>query len=292
MHILVLLAAVLVQPPEYASVKNIGRYATVEEYSRAASDSRYRLSRVAYESDGLNVFAYVYAPAQPKENLPVIVFNRGSWVWPEFAGEYLTTFWRLAEAGFVVVAPMYRQSGGAPGRDEMGGADVNDLMNVMTVIESLPGADARSVFLYGESRGGMMAYQAVARGFPAKAAAVIGAFTDLAGLIEAKPQAKRMTTAIWPDYDATTAPAIHERRSAIAWAEKLNVPLLIMHGGADNDVPPGQSLALAMKLESLGRPYELIIRAGENHILSGWRNERDARAVEWFRRHQTARPSK
>ena len=72
---------------------------------------------------------------------------------------------------------MYRGSEGAPGRDEMGGADLADLMNIRAVIASLPYADATNTFLYGESRGGMMVLQALRDGFEARAAATVGAFT-------------------------------------------------------------------------------------------------------------------
>ena len=82
---------------------------------------------------------------------------------------------RLTDAGFAVVAQMYRDSEGAPGRDELGGADLADLMNIQPVIAALPYADAGQMFLYGESKGGMMAPQALRDGFPARAAAVVGA---------------------------------------------------------------------------------------------------------------------
>jgi dipeptidyl aminopeptidase/acylaminoacyl peptidase len=62
-----------------------------------------------------------------------------------------------------------------------------------------------------------------------------------------------------------------------------------MHGGADGDVPPAQALALAMRLHSLGKPYELVIRSGAHHVLAEWRAERDAHAVEWFQRHMAPR---
>ena len=62
-----------------------------------------------------------------------------------------------------------------------------------------------------------------------------------------------------------------------------------MHGGADKSVSPAQALALASKLESLGKPYELLIRAGSNHVMTDWRAERDRHAIDWFRRHATKR---
>ena len=69
------------------------------------------------------------------------------------------------------------------------------------------------------------------------------------------------------------------------WPEKLDVPLLIMHGGNDRTVDPTQVLSLASKLQQLGKRYELVIRAGANHTLAQWSTGRDALAIEWFRRH-------
>lgn len=57
------------------------------------------------------------------------------------------------------------------------------------------------------------------------------------------------------------------------------------HGGADEDVSPSHALALATKLQELGKTYQLIIRSGSNHHLADWRAERDAQAIEWFRHH-------
>ena len=111
-------AATADELPDYAAIPHIDRYATRAEYDEARADTRFRLTRAGYDSDGVKVFAYVYAPAaKPEHALPVVIFNRGSYTWKEFAGEYLTTWHRLAVAGFVVIAPMLRGSGGAEGRD-------------------------------------------------------------------------------------------------------------------------------------------------------------------------------
>jgi dipeptidyl aminopeptidase/acylaminoacyl peptidase len=273
-----------VTPPPFGSIAHIERYATAAEYETARSDSRFRLSQVSYTSDDLTVFAYLYAPVTIKGKLPVVVFNRGSYVWREFAGEYLAMFHRLAQAGFIVVAPMYRGSGGAAGRDEMGGADVDDLMNTTSLLSEIQGIDVRNVFMYGESRGGMMTYQAIRDHYPMNAAAVCGAFADMAELTGAAGKFGNAAKAIWPDYSQNRE-AIDERRSAVRWPERLNTPVLIMHGGSDGDVPPSQSIALAAKLQALGKPYELLIRAGANHVMSEWRVGRDEYAIEWFRRH-------
>ena len=133
-----------------------------------------------------------------------------------------------------------------------------------------------------------MVFQALRDGFPAKAASVFGAFTDLDTLIASDPALyDRLCPSIWPDF-ATSRDAIVTRRSAVRWAERLRAPLLLMHGGADSGVSPAQTLRLAERLQSLGREYELHVYAGDGHTLRKNQADRDARAAEWFRRHERA----
>ncbi len=58
-----------------------------------------------------------------------------------------------------------------------------------------------------------------------------------------------------------------------------------MHGTADKSVNPSQSLALAQQLQKLGKTYEPIVYAQDNHFLSRNEEDRDRRALAWFKRH-------
>lgn len=258
------------------------------EYQRARKDRRFQLERVRYASGGLAVHAYVYRPSEVHgRKLPAGVFNRGSYTLGDIGAELLRMLHRLASEGFVVVVPMYRGSDGAPGRDEMGGADVEDVMNVVPLSRALGFVDVDNLFLYGESRGGMMTYQALRQRFPARAAATFGAFTDLEQMLDASPPMRKAADSIWPDY-AERREHHAETRSAVRWAEALEVPLLLMHEGADGSVSPTHSLALAGKLQALGREYELHVFAGDGHRLDAHRVERDRAAAAWFRQYLKA----
>lgn len=261
--------------------------ASKEEYESAIRDTNFEFQRLKYMSDGLKVTAYLYKPTRVSDSkLPAIIFNRGSFVLGDIAPELVSLFHRLASEGFVVLAPMYRQSDGGEGRDEMGGGDLNDLMNSAALAKSLGFIDVNNLFLYGESRGGVMIYLAVKKNFPANAAAVYGAFTDMEALIKDNPEVYRpqLLNQIWPDFNSRKD-EIFRSRSAIFWPESLTIPLLIMHGGADRGLNPSQSLTIAQKLQSLGKTYELIIYAGDGHRLAHNQADRDRRAVAWFRKH-------
>jgi dipeptidyl aminopeptidase/acylaminoacyl peptidase len=275
------------QFPDYQTAvekTDVENYAAKEDYEKAVADGNFEFSKLTYLSDSLKVKAYLYQPKKIDAKFPVIVFNRGSTVRGDIAPELVVFFNRLARAGFVVVAPLYRQSDGGEGRDEVGGADVNDLMNVVPLIKSLGFADAGNLFLYGESRGGIMTYLALKRNFPARAAAVFGAITDFEDYIKAN--ARFMTPAVlsqlWPDYEQNKEKLLGER-SAINWADSINAPILIMHGGGDPQVNPLHSLSMAEKLQSLGKTYQLKIYAGDNHILAKSQVERDRETINWFK---------
>jgi dipeptidyl aminopeptidase/acylaminoacyl peptidase len=259
-------------------------YASRKEYTAAAADDRFVFEKLRYRSEGLEVVAYLYR-SRDERSRPVIVFNRGSFVRGDIAPELLAMFHRLALDGFSIIAPMYRGSDGGEGKDEMGGADLADLMNVEKLIGTLPFLDSRNIFLYGESRGGMMVFQALRDGFPARAAATYGAFTDLAGMVSGE-QGLAMANAIWPDF-AEHRDRIIARRSAIQWPEQLEVPLLLMHGSDDQSVDPLQTLMLASALAKAQQEFGVIVFPGGNHVLTDYRTERDRQAAAFFRRQMT-----
>jgi dipeptidyl aminopeptidase/acylaminoacyl peptidase len=267
---------------------NVKRYASQQDYEQAVNDPGFELQKLKYLSDGLKVVAYLYLPKKMEgKSLPAIIFNRPSAIRGDIAPELVHFFHGLAAEGFVILAPMYRQSDGGEGHDEMGGADLNDLMNVVPLAKSLGFVDMKNLFLYGASRGGIMTHMALKRNFPANAAVVFGATTDLEATIAAQPQiyTPAMLKQFMSDLD-TRKDELLKARSAIHWPELLGAPLLIMHGGSDRDVSASQSLALAERLQKLGKTYELIVYAQDNHSLSRNQDDRDRRAIAWFKKHQ------
>lgn len=276
--------------PEQARM--VRSYYTPDEYERAMAAVRaapFQLERIVYTSDGLKVVAYLYAPRATRgKRLPAIIFNRGSAQAPDQGFVFAPFFERLARAGYVVIAPQYRGSAGGEGRDEIGGADVHDVLNTVPVLRSLGFVDMDDVFMYGESRGGMMTLQALRDHAPVRAAAVFGAFVDLDAYLAATPQLD--PHAFFPDWDTRHADIV-TRRSAIRWVDSLTTPLLIMNGGADTQVSPTNALRLAERLGELKRPYELVIFGYDGHVLRQHQVERDRQAVAWFRRHAKAAPA-
>jgi len=261
----------------------VDRYADSTAYDAARSDAAFEARRWRYLSDSVEVVAFVLRP-RGAEPHPAIVYCRGSYLQQGMAPSLLPLLHRLARAGYLVVAPQYRGSEGGEGRDEMGGADVEDVLAAIRLVATRPEVDRSSVYLYGESRGGMMTFQAIRDGATVRAAATVGAFTDLDTLFRDDERSAALASKIWPGYEQHSA-EIALRRSAARWADRIRVPLLILHGSSDDQVRPRQSERLAAALTRAGTPHELRIVPGGSHTLGERSAFRDSLVVRWFRAH-------
>jgi dipeptidyl aminopeptidase/acylaminoacyl peptidase len=246
------------------------------------SGTAVRCRRITYASDGLGVVGFIVEPVTPGRH-PLVVVNRGGNL--AFGalrtGDLLEmTGWALE--GYVAVATQYRGVDGGEGREEFGGADVADVLNLAALARALPTVDASRTYMYGVSRGGMQTLLALKAGLQVRAAAIVGAPTDLAASLTHRPEMEEVYRDLMPDY-ARRRDEHLRTRSAVHWPEALTAPLLILHGGADWRVWPGNALALASALQSRERPYGLVIYAGDDHpITANWPDAR-ARIREWFR---------
>jgi dipeptidyl aminopeptidase/acylaminoacyl peptidase len=131
----------------------------------------------------------------------------------------------------------------------------------------------------------MMTYLALKHHIPVNAVAVGGGLTDLVSEGKRRPALANVWSALMPSFEQRGADLMRER-SAVYWPEQINVPVFILHGGADWRADPmSQALDFAKKLQELGKKYELIIYADDDHGLSLNRADSDRRIVEWFKKY-------
>jgi len=267
-------------------------YATPEEFAQGVKASQsVDCTRIVYRSDGLRVAGLIWRPKdQGSRRLPLIVFVRGgnrdfSKI-PPWHG-----FHRLAAEGFVILASQYRGVDGGEGVEEFGGADVDDVRNLVPAAASLGIADLDNVFLLGWSRGAMEALLALKHGMRANAIAIGGGLLDLVAEAARRPA---LVTNVWstliPEF-ATRRDAVLRERSAMDWPEAVTAPILILHGGGDWRASPIESMNFAQKLHAAGREYELVVYANDDHAITVNRIDRNRRIVEWFRTHMRPAPA-
>ena len=259
------------------------------EYDAARTSTAVECRRITYLSDGLKVVGFIVQPVSVGRHYPVIVFNRGGLLDIGKINEVnLVDFYDLASHGFLVAASQCRGNDGSEGREEFGGSDVNDVLALRDLAIALPDADAQNVFFYGLSRGGLMTFLALRRGATVNAVAVVGAILDLEDAIEAgklrAPGIAKTVLNLIPDYATRGASALRDR-SAVHWPEEVNVPALIIHGGADEEVPVSEALTFAARLNDLRKSFELVVYASDSHEVTNNRKDRNSRIVSWFRRH-------
>lgn len=224
------------------------------------------ISTVTYLSDGLKVNGYLL---RPKEEgvYPCVIYNRGGN--REFGvlsqDNAVFSLARIASWGYVVVASQYRGNAGGEGQEEFGGADVNDVVSLIPLLESIPQADATRIGMYGQSRGGMMTYLALTRTDRIRAAAIRAGMADSFDTVARRPEMVELVySQLVPGWRDQREEAL-EARSAVRWPEKLHkgTPILLLHGSSDWRVHPSQAFNMAEAL------YESKHLAGPGQRLGG-----------------------
>lgn len=233
-------------------------------------------------SDGADVYARLYKPANPHPDKPAVLFVHGAgylqnahkW-WSSYFREYMFNN-MLADNGYYVMDIDYRGSAGY-GRDwrtgiyrHMGGKDLSDHVDAVNYLVNTFGVNPKNVGLYGGSYGG---------------------FITLMGMFN-KPEvfaagASLRPVTDWANYNhGYTSNILNEpfndsiayrRSSPYYFAEGLKGHLLICHGMVDVNVHYQDAVKLIQRLIELGKDnWELASYPLEDHGFvepSSWTDE-------------------
>ncbi len=228
---------------------------------------------------------------------PMVIFVHGAGYlqntingWNNYYREFMFNE-MLAQKGYVVLDIDYRGSAGygqawrTDVYDFLGGPDMQDHVDAIDYAVKNYGVDAGKVGVYGGSYGGFMAEMLIFRA-PDKvaAAAALRPVADWKNYYASSPiyTAERLG---FPDKN----PEAYKRSSPIAYADKLEKPLLILHGMQDDNVHVQDSVQLVEKLIRLGKtPYfEAMFYPAENHTFArpeSWTDEY-SRILTFFEKH-------
>lgn len=272
--------------PRLLAVPGEERWAQVEQP---------RVEDWSFRARGDTISGRIYYPPDfdSDQTYPLIVYYYGGTV-PvsrNFGGRYPKELW--AGLGYVVFVP---QPSGATGfGQEFSARHVNDwgqrvAGEIVTGAERLLSEkdflDPERVGCIGASFGGFMTMQLLTK-------------TDLFAGCVAHAGISSISS-YWGEgwwgyaYSAMATagsypwnrPDIYVERSPLFSADRITTPLLLLHGTADTNVPPGESEQLYTALEVLGREVEYVRILGENHQIFSypkrvlWTNT----IVAWFER--------
>lgn len=248
-------------------------------------------SRIEYDSGGCKVTGVeVLSTAPGHEKMPLVIYNRGG------NREYgmlsvmqvqimMAHYAYHMKAG--VLASNYRGNDGGEGREEFGGVDIGDVLALIEIGKAQPWWDGKNIFMLGWSRGGMMTYLALKHAAPITAAAIGAGTADLFENAAARPEMEKQYEELIPDYANCREQALRER-SAVFWPEKINAPLLLLHGDADWRVDVSHARRMYALLKELGKPVNYIEFSGGDHGLIAERAKVQEAILDWFKRYRIA----
>ena len=228
--------------------------------------------------DGLMIPAYLTLPkGVPAKQLPVVIYPHGGpWARDMWGYDPYAQF--LANRGYAVLQPNFRSSTGYgkkflnAGNKEWGtGAMQNDLSDGVKYLIAQGIADPKRVGIFGGSYGGYATLAGVtftpelyACGVPYVAP------SNLITLIESFPAYWRpMLKGSW--YMRVGDPADPkdradlEKRSPLNFVDRIQAPLLVVHGANDPRVKRSESDRIVMALRDKGRPVEYLVAPDEGH---------------------------
>jgi dipeptidyl aminopeptidase/acylaminoacyl peptidase len=191
----------------------------------------------------------------------------------------------FAQQGYVVLTPDYRGSSGYSRDWSTGvymGIGVNDTADVASgadYLKTLGYVDADRIGVFGLSYGGFLTLQAMTVDPTLWRAGI-----DVAGVVDWATYGAGYTT---PRLGTPVQnPEIYDISAPIQHMEKLERPLLVLHGTNDRNVSFADSLRLFDVLIKLGKSFESQIYPGEIHFFRRDIVLRDAwkRAEDFFER--------
>ncbi len=250
---------------------------------------------------GTTIEGRVYYPPDfsPEGRYPCIVYYYGGTtpVTRDFGGRYPKELW--AANGYVVYV---MQPSGATGFGQAFSAlHVNDWGKIVAgeiidgskkFLAAHPFVDSSRVGCIGASYGGFMTMTLVSKTNLFAAAVAHAGISSISSywgqgywgyLYSAVATANSFP---WNRKD------IYVNRSPLFNADKINTPLLLLHGTADTNVPTGESIQLYTALKLLGKTVELVeIKDQNHHIMAYGKRKRWTKTIiAWFDRWLKGQP--
>ncbi|HVF95597.1 MAG TPA: S9 family peptidase, partial [Sphingomonas sp.] len=144
----------------------------------------------------------------------------------------------------------------------MGSVEVEDQLAGAKYLGTLPFVDPARIATYGWSYGGYMSLKMLQQNPGVYAAAVAGAPVTDWQLYDTHYTERYLG-------DPAKDPKSYASSAAIADADKIRDPLLLIHGMADDNVFLDNSTKVAARMQETGTPFEMMFYPGYTHRVAG-----------------------
>lgn len=238
---------------EYEKI-DLGKY----EKQAGVDLSTYISYRFFYQSDDLKIEAFISAPVDllGKKKSPCLIYNHGGNREYGALENVETTFYAY-QFHTICVATNYRGCGSSQGTDAFGGDDVRDVIHLIDLCQKLDYVDTNQINMLGVSRGGMMTYETLREDQRIHKAVVVAGVADCSMSYEERSDMQPLLQEMIGG-TPKQLPEEYEKRSAIAWADQINTPLLIFHTTGDDKVSIKQVDKLVEQLKKYQKDYEYV----------------------------------
>ncbi len=187
--------------------------------------------------------------------------------------------WDLASQGYLAVAVDYRRLyDGTYQRTLFPWCEEAEMTTVLEVLQAQPWVDGQRLAALGFSQGGIFSLLLAAQSPAIKAVVAYYPVTDFSRWLAAPgaPLLQRLVFHFIREYfrhDAEHCPAatfqtLLANASALYQAERIQVPVLLIHGDQDGAAPVEESGRLAARLAALGRDVQLVVITGGHHVFN------------------------
>jgi len=214
--------------------------------------------QVQVPGHGVTLGGYFFKPQAGAPPYPAVILLHG------FAGHAhnMVGLARTCTAnGYAALALSLRGWLGSDGESDQGLRQPLDVLAAIDWLAKRPLVDRERIALVGNSMGGQVALLTAAHKPAIKAVASYFAPTDLMRWYKAVPAMR--------DYlDDLCGPEGLPVRSPILRVAQIDVPVLLIHGDKDENVPVEQTTAMAEALRSHGKEVETLILPGATHYFS------------------------
>jgi dipeptidyl-peptidase-4 len=224
--------------------------------------------------DGAVLNAWIIKPRDfdPSQSYPLLMYVYGGpgsqTVRDAWGGTRFVWHQMLVQEG-ILVASVDNRGTGARGREfkkqvymRLGQLETADQLAAMRQLGDLPYVDASRIGIWGWSYGGYMALMTSLLGGEQVAAAIAGAPVTSWELYDTIYTERFMRT---PEEN----PEGYSIGAPLSHAEGLEGDLLIIHGTADDNVHPQNTLRMIYELEQAGKQFDMRLYPGQRHGIRG-----------------------